>query len=181
MQSTIIMKIYCVHKPTLKIEHYQNLWSHLWIPEDSLHHPCSLEITSFLKFVSFIHSIFYMYLCMYIGEGNGNPLQYSCSGSWWWTGRPGVLQFMGSQRVEHDWATELNWTVNDLFSIKKWHTGENKWATITHISMYESIKVKLVKVSNNGEKTVWLNLRKIHTVQNYVLLMNTHTHTMVVV
>ena len=28
----------------------------------------------------------------------------------WWTGRPGVLQFMGSQRVRHDWATELNWT-----------------------------------------------------------------------
>ena len=30
------------------------------------------------------------------------------SGRWWWTGRPGV-QFMGSQRVGHDWATELNW------------------------------------------------------------------------
>ena len=29
------------------------------------------------------------------------------SGRWWWTGRPGVLQFMGSQRVGHDWATEL--------------------------------------------------------------------------
>ena len=32
------------------------------------------------------------------------------SGSWWWAGRPGVLQSMGSQRVRHDWATELNWT-----------------------------------------------------------------------
>ena len=32
------------------------------------------------------------------------------SGSWWWTGRPGVLQFMESQRVRQDWATELNWT-----------------------------------------------------------------------
>ena len=31
------------------------------------------------------------------------------SGSWRWTGRPGVLRFMGSQRVGHDWATELNW------------------------------------------------------------------------
>ena len=30
------------------------------------------------------------------------------SGSWWWTGRPGVLQSMGSQRVRHDWATDLN-------------------------------------------------------------------------
>ena len=32
------------------------------------------------------------------------------SGSWWWTGRPGVLRFMGLQRVRRDWATELNWT-----------------------------------------------------------------------
>ena len=32
------------------------------------------------------------------------------SGSCWWTGRPGMLQCMGSQRVGHDWATELNWT-----------------------------------------------------------------------
>ena len=33
------------------------------------------------------------------------------SRSWWWTGRPGVLWFMGSPRVRHDWATELNWTL----------------------------------------------------------------------
>ena len=33
------------------------------------------------------------------------------SGSWWWTGRPGVLRFMGSQRVRHDWATDLIWTL----------------------------------------------------------------------
>ena len=32
------------------------------------------------------------------------------SGSWWWTGSPGVLWFMGLQRVGHYWATELNWT-----------------------------------------------------------------------
>ena len=29
--------------------------------------------------------------------------------SWWWTGRPGILQSMGSQTVRHDWVTELNW------------------------------------------------------------------------
>ena len=32
------------------------------------------------------------------------------SGSWWWTGRPGMLGSMGSRRVGHDWPTELNWT-----------------------------------------------------------------------
>ena len=34
------------------------------------------------------------------------------SGSWWWTGRPDVLWFMGLQRVGHDWATELYWKCN---------------------------------------------------------------------
>ena len=38
------------------------------------------------------------------------------SGSWWWTGRPGVLRFMGLQRVGHDWATELNWIELAWFS-----------------------------------------------------------------
>ena len=33
------------------------------------------------------------------------------SGRWWWIGRPGVLWFMGSQRVRHDWETELNWRI----------------------------------------------------------------------
>ena len=33
------------------------------------------------------------------------------SGSWWWTGRLGMLQFMGLQRVGHNWVTELNWWI----------------------------------------------------------------------
>ena len=37
------------------------------------------------------------------------------SGSWWWTGRPGVLRFMGSRRVGHDWVTELNYLDDQLF------------------------------------------------------------------
>ena len=36
------------------------------------------------------------------------------SRSWWWTGRPSLLRFMGSQRVRHYWATELSWT-EDMF------------------------------------------------------------------
>ena len=50
------------------------------------------------------------------GEGDGwmaSPTWWSWvwvdSGSWWWTGSPGMLRFMGSQRVGHDWVTELNW------------------------------------------------------------------------
>ena len=48
------------------------------------------------------------------------------SGSWWWTGRPGVLQFMRSQRVGWDWMTELNWM--DLYAVK---------ITVAHITMLE--------------------------------------------
>ena len=41
------------------------------------------------------------------------------SGSWWWTGRPAVLQSMGLQRIGHNWVTELNWiltiTLEELY------------------------------------------------------------------
>ena len=37
------------------------------------------------------------------------------SGSWWWTGRPGMLWLIGLQRVGHDWATELNWTETNIW------------------------------------------------------------------
>ena len=36
---------------------------------------------------------------------------------WWWTGRPGMLRFMGSQRVRHNWVTELNWCSIALYNI----------------------------------------------------------------
>ena len=48
------------------------------------------------------------------GGGMASPTPWTwvwaSSRRWWWTGKPGVLQSMGSQRVRHDWATELNWT-----------------------------------------------------------------------
>ena len=39
------------------------------------------------------------------------------SGTWWWTGRPGVLRYMGSQRVGHDWVIELNWGFNSMWTV----------------------------------------------------------------
>ena len=49
-------------------------------------------------------------------------------GSWWWTGRPGVLQFMRSQRVGHDWATELNSTEpTPVFWPGEFHGLYNPW------------------------------------------------------
>ena len=43
------------------------------------------------------------------GITDSMDLGWVYSGSWWLTWRPGVLRFMGLQRVRHDWATELNW------------------------------------------------------------------------
>ena len=40
------------------------------------------------------------------------PWVWISSGSWWWTGKPGVPPSMGSQRVGHNWETELNWTID---------------------------------------------------------------------
>ena len=57
------------------------------------------------------------------GEGNNrgwdgwmaSPTKWTCvwvnSGSWCWTGRPGMVQSIGSQRVRHNRATELNWNI----------------------------------------------------------------------
>ena len=59
------------------------------------------------------------------------------SGSWWWTGRPGMLQSMGSQRVRHDWATKPT----------DWWKREKRLEKI-----FEEIAAE--NFSNNGKETV---------------------------
>ena len=48
------------------------------------------------------------------------------SGSWWWTGRPGVLQSLGLPRVGHNWETELSWT-EELFAYLDINPLSNEW------------------------------------------------------
>jgi len=55
------------------------------------------------------------------------------SRSWWWTGRPGILQSLGSQRVRNNWVTELNWT-----EVTIWHTIDYIWWIWKVISILES-------------------------------------------
>ena len=54
---------------------------------------------------------------------NGITDSMDTSLSWWWTGKPGVLQSMGSQRVRHDWANEMSWAdsaKSTLWSLNTW-------------------------------------------------------------
>ena len=66
-----------------------------------------------------------------------SPTQWTCvwvdSGSWWWTGRPGMLHFMGLQRVGHDWVTELNWTDEDFWYWRNFQEPREKMLEISLI------------------------------------------------
>ena len=66
-------------------------------------------------------------------------------GSWRWTGRPGVLRFMGLQRVEHDCATELNWT---LFIIQLTSVGtEVPKPLLTLVLSFLICQIKIIKTT----------------------------------
>ena len=52
------------------------------------------------------------------GTTNSTDMSLGKLRRWWWTGKPGVLQFIGSQRVGHNWVTELNWMCILMFFLK---------------------------------------------------------------
>ena len=60
---------------------------------------------------------------------------WASSGSWWWTGRPGLLQSMELQRVRHDWVTELNWTEPTLvFLPEEFHRQKRLVAPVHRVT-----------------------------------------------
>ena len=81
------------------------------------------------------------------------------SESWWWTGRPGVLWFTGSQRVGHNWATELNWLIK-ITSVcilwtsnfpsrdlaHRWSSTHEKWQGISY--PWNSLNISINKILN---------------------------------
>ena len=63
------------------------------------------------------------------------------SGSWWWTRRAGVLQFMGSQKVKHEWATELSWlSIRRKYGIKCFISGNLFWNCV---QQYELVNTNI--------------------------------------
>ena len=120
------------------------------------------------------------------------------STSWWWTGRPGGLRFMGSQWVGHDWSTELSWTEPytgsilgktnqkhktwkrrkitftciwyDSFPRKPWKTKTtfNKFSKLTGYSMNAQKSVSSIYTNNNHSEET----KKADGIQKHSLLLN---------
>ena len=102
------------------------------------------------------------------------------SGTWWWTGRPGVLRFMGLQRVRHNWATELNCTELFLqisFPFKLLHNIEQSslWHTVGPCRLFFLLLLSHVwlcvplNCSTPGSSTISWNLRKSLPIESVML------------
>ena len=76
------------------------------------------------------------------------------SGSWWWTGRPGVLRFMGSQRVGHNWATDLIWNMTNFENVP---LGEPCWKNLLEWIL-ETLKKVIMRVLGFTLKFWWILL-----------------------
>ena len=88
---------------------------------------------------------------------------WAMSRSWWWTGKPGVLQSMGSQRVRHDWVTELNWReLTTQFMLAGTCT---KWPLSSNQFLFSGIlfKEKYVLASHDLNWQFYCELLLIHT------------------
>ena len=106
------------------------------------------------------------------GEGNNrrwdgwtaSPTQWTwvwvSSRSWWRTGKPGVLQSMGSQRVGHDWVTELNWySVNNMFCwIKEQNIIDDPKAQTLQTERHRHVPGWFRRVRSSSLATTILNL-----------------------
>ena len=108
----------------MKTELFQSC-GHCWVFQICWYIECSTFIASFFRIWNSSAGFPSPPLALFLGTGGkgddrgwdgwmASPTWWTWvwvnSGSWWWTGGPGMLQFMGSQRVRHDWITELNWT-----------------------------------------------------------------------
>ena len=106
-------------------------------------------------------------------DGITDPMDMSLSKlqEWWWTGRPGVLRFMGLQRVGHDWETELNW-----FSFPLWNSPWLKhFHPLNLAKSYPDFKNKFKFYHFHEKPIVCSNPLTIFLVKFYSIQCLTHT------
>ena len=87
-------------------------------------------------------------------DGITNSMDVSLSElrRWWWTGRPGVLQSMRSQRVGHNWATELNWAV--------YQWTEHFASDINSLRWYKSVSIYNIQASPRLPFNYWFKRKR---------------------
>ena len=85
------------------------------------------------------------------------------SGHWWWTGRPGMLQFMGLQRVGHDWATELIWTCVLSCFCCVW-LFVIPWTVVCQVSVHGILWARILEwvAMPSSKGSSWPNPRLLH-------------------
>ena len=67
------------------------------------------------------------------------------SRSWWWTGKPGMLQSMGLQRIGHDWVTELNWTTVHQAPLSMEFSRQEYWSRLCHSLLHDKPRQHIKK------------------------------------
>ena len=100
------------------------------------------------------------------------------SRSWWWTGRPGMLRFMGSQRVGHDWATEMNWT--ELIQVIHVHPYPINIVSDSLHSVFilGNIETSIINSNQPIIQQLFLELQSLirdHTSPIYIIHIRTHS------
>ena len=83
------------------------------------------------------------------------------SGSWWWTGRPAVLRFMGLQRVGHSWATDLIWS-----DVEMWELDHNEGWVLKNLcfvimlakTLENSLDCREIKPVNTKGYQPWISI-----------------------
>ena len=77
------------------------------------------------------------------------------SRSWWWTGRPGLLWFMGLQRLGHNWATELNWTCPRSCSWYVLESGFKPSSRNTALHLWTTLPLRMLR------EVTWFNVTQL--------------------
>ena len=82
---------------------------------------------------------------------------WASSGSWWWTGKPGLLQSIGLQRAAHDWTTELNWiALSNLLFI--WLIFEWEKYVLIYIDVHHGIYLTLFSLEDVSGRLRYLDI-----------------------
>ena len=87
------------------------------------------------------------------------------SGSWWWTGRPGALRFMGLQRVGHKWVTELNWTRGEKLDELTTKERPKSWqsiATLQALQIFKELMKQKVFPGTEIRQSFLIHFARLH-------------------